>query len=380
LALPLILVAAVGNRAGADSLDEYFGAIGAVGPLGQGSAQARKACNELANGGPERLPRLLAAMDTPNIVAANWFRAAYERIVARELAKPVPNFPRDELKSFVRDSRHQGRPRRLALALVDRIEPTFSQTLIPTLLDDVEFRDDAVAVALKRGDDAKAGANTSSAKQAYQTAFEHARSANQVTEAARKLESLGEKVSIVRHLGLLTDWQLIGPFPAAGMSGFRTAFPPESHVELHAPVTTADQKTLHWFAFQTSDPLGTVDLVRAFGPTKEAVAYAYADLSSPSEQEAQVRCSADDCLAVWLNGQKVFGREMWLNGTRLDRFIAPVRLKPGRNRVLVKICQGPQHRDPSVTNAWTFQLRFCRSDGDGLRLDSGPPNQPTAKK
>jgi hypothetical protein len=78
-------------------------------------------------------------------------------------------------------------------------------------------------------------------------------------------------------------------------------------------------------------------------------------------------------LSVWLNGEKVFGRDMWLNGTRFDRFRTPVHLRSGRNRVLVKICQGPHHRDPAVGNAWTFQLRFCSSDGAGVPLKRLPP-------
>ena len=119
--------------------------------------------------------------------------------------------------------------------------------------------------------------------------------------------------------------------------------------------------------------------MRVLGPVNEAVGYAYTEIESPQNREAQLRTSADDCLAVWLNGQKVFGREMWLNGTRFDRFIAPVRLKAGRNRLLVKVCQGPHHRDPAVGNAWTFQLRFCSADGEGLALRPIlPPAKATA--
>jgi hypothetical protein len=191
-----------------------------------------------------------------------------------------------------------------------------------------------------------------------------------VSASAGKLESLGEKVSIVAHLGFVTDWSLIGPFPAPGMSGFRTPFPPETSVDLSATIAAPDKERLRWTRHQTHDSFGTVDLVQVLGPVNEAVGYAFAEVDSPRSQDAQLRCSADDCLAVWLNGEKVFGREMWLNGTRFDRFITPVRLKAGRNRVLVKVCQGPHHRDPAVGNAWTFQLRFCSPDGEGLGLKS----------
>jgi hypothetical protein len=311
-------------------------------------------------------------MNTPNVVAANWYRAAYEQILTRELAKPSPNLPREAFKNFVRVPQHAGRTRRLALELLDRIEPAFGLSLLPMLLDDPEFRNDAVAAALKRGDDAEARGDKQTAKRSYEAAFQHARDSSQVSAAAAKLDAVGEKVSIVAHLGFVTDWFLIGPFPAPGMSGFRTPFPPETSINLAATLSTADKKELRWVPHHTSNPFGTVDLVEALGPVDEAVGYAATEVESPRSQAGELRCSADDCLAVWLNGEKVFGRDMWLNGTRFDRFITPVKLKAGRNRLLVKVCQGPHHRDPAVGNAWTFQLRLCAPDGQGLGLKTSP--------
>jgi len=110
-----------------------------------------------------------------------------------------------------------------------------------------------------------------------------------------------------------------------------------------------------------------------------AVAYAYAEFDSPSEQHVELRCSADDNLSVWLNGKKMFAREQWLNAARLDRFVTPVVLASGKNRVLVKICQGPQPRDPEIPNNWSFQLRFCDSEGVGVKVSqSSPPAVGTA--
>jgi hypothetical protein len=87
-----------------------------------------------------------------------------------------------------------------------------------------------------------------------------------------------------------------------------------------------------------------------------------------------LRAGADDNLTVWLNGRKVFAREQWLNGIRFDRFVAPVELDEGTNRLLVKICQGPQHVNPDVPNNWTFQLRLCDPQGAGVPFTSTLPN------
>jgi len=93
--------------------------------------------------------------------------------------------------------------------------------------------------------------------------------------------------------------------------------------ELLTEVALADNKTMRWLTARASDAFGTVDLVKALGPIDEAVAYADAVVESPHDQSPELRCSADDNLSVWLNGEKVFGRDMWLNGTRFDRFPHP---------------------------------------------------------
>ena len=69
----------------------------------------------------------------------------------------------------------------------------------------------------------------------------------------------------------------------------------------------------------------------------------------------------------------MFSREQWLNGSRFDRFVTLVKLARGTNRVLVKICQGPQHVDPQVSNNWTFQLRFCDAQGGGVEFRTASP-------
>jgi len=47
--------------------------------------------------------------------------------------------------------------------------------------------------------------------------------------------------------------------------------------------------------------------------------------------------------------------------------------------VLVKICQGPQHVDPAVSNNWSFQLRLCRADGEGTKFEVVRPTVADAR-
>jgi hypothetical protein len=359
----------------ADEVDDLLAAVARVKVTGEGSAEARAAVEALARRGPDALPRLLTAMDGANVVAANWYRTACERIVARELAKPKPQLPIADLQAYVKDGRHNGRARRLVLELLDRQTPDFGRELLPRLLDDPEFRGDAVDLALGAGDKAKAAGDKPAAAEAYRRAFRHARDSGQVVRAAQSLQSLGEAVSIIEHMGFVIDWYLLGPFDAPEFTGFDKVFPPQEKpsepINLKASYTGQGGKTIAWRRHETTDTLGQLNLIQAIASVKEAVGYAYTEVLSPREQRVELRCGADDNLTVWLNGEKVLARRQWLNGTRLDRFIAPVTLRKGKNLLLVKICQGPQHKNPEVPNNWSLQLRFCDAEGTAVGVTGG---------
>ncbi len=341
--------------------------IAKTGPQGEGSAAATVARDELAKHGVEVLPKLLVAMDTSNAVAANWYRTVYEEIVARELARDGTKWPVEFFKEYVSDAKRVGRPRRLVLGLLDKLEPAFREKWLPTRLDDAEFRHEAVGLALAAGDRALKDKDQAAAKAAFRKAFEAARDSTQVTQAAARLTPLGESADAIQHLGLVVDWWLVGPFDAPAKTGFAIVFEPEKKLDLQAKYRGQGGE-IAWKQHHETDSLGQLDLNKQLGTTREAVGYAYSEFDVPREQAAQVRCGADDNCSVWLNGEKVFGRDQWLNGTRFDRFITPIQLKAGRNMLLVKVCQGPQHKDPEVSNNWSLQLRLCDEQGRGIEF------------
>ena len=342
--------------------------IAKTGPQGEGSAAAKVARDELAKHGVEVLPPLLVAMDTANAVAANWYRTVYEEIVARELKRDGAKWPLEFFKEYVSEAKRVGKPRRLVLGLLDQLEPPFCDQWLPTRLDDAEFRYEAVGLALMAGDRALKDKDQAAAKVEFRKAFEAARDSTQVTQAAAKLKSLGEPADVVQHLGLVTDWWLVGPFDAPQKTGFAKVFEPEVKVDLQAKYAGQSGAEIKWQRHRETDALAQLNLNTILGATREAVGYAYSEIEVPREQAAQVRCGADDNCSVWLNGKKVFGRDQWLNGTRFDRFVTPIQLKSGRNTLLVKICQGPQHKDPEVPNNWTLQLRLCDEQGRGIEF------------
>lgn len=367
-----ILLVVIGLASGVhadDDVAEQLAVILRVGPNGAGSAAAKQARDQLAQRGLEILPQLLAAMDTSNVIAANWLRTVYDPLVEQGLADPQTKWPQEFLKDYVSDAQRRGRSRELALVILDKLEPKFRSEWLPTRLDDPDFRFEAVAIALSAGDKAFAEQKTDQAKVEFQKAFTHARDSGQVSQAAAKLQALGEQANVAKHLGLLLDWKLIGPFDAPKKTGFATVFPPEEKLDFNATYPGQAETDIRWMPYQTKDLLGQVNLIEALGVCREAVGYAYAEIDAAEAGPVQLRCSADDNCSVWLNGKKVFGRDQWLNGTRFDRFMTPVKLEKGRNTLLVKICQGPQHRDPEVSNNWTFQLRLCDENGLGVAFE-----------
>ena len=352
----------------ADDVSDAIQVISRTGEQGRGSAAAAAALGRLSREDITLLPRLLTAMDTPNIVAANWYRQAYEVIVEREMKKQNPRLPVDLLKQFVLDRKHQGRTRRLAWDLLDRVEPGFRQQETPGLLDDPEFGSDAVERTMQAAQQLLDNGMPQEAVALYRKAFEASRLENQILAAADRLGQLGAPVDIIQHMGFLHRWYLLGPFDAPGFSGYKMSFPPERKVDLEAEYTGKDGTAIRWQASQSGNRLGQLNLVTAIAPVKEAVGYAYAEFHSPREQDVQLRCGADDNMTVWINGTKTFTRLQWLNGTRLDRFRSPAHLKEGTNTILVKICQGPQHKNPAVPNNWSMQLRLCDRTGGSVQV------------
>ena len=351
--------------------------IAQVGSQGAGASEARLARDELAQRGVDILPALIVAMDTRNVLAANWYRTAWEAIVRRESKQPEVAWPVAFLQEYINDAARLGPPRRLALALLDERQPGFSATWIPTRLADPVFGYEAVAHALKTGEQLLRDKQVELAKIEFRKAFEHARDSAQVVQAATRLKTLGETVDSITHLGLVVNWWLVGPFHAPEKTGFARSFEPEHSVDLKGTFKGKGDKPIAWREHHATDKLGQLNLIDVFGTTNEAVAYAYAEIDVPQAQSAQLRCGADDNCSVWLNGRQILAREQWLNGTRFDRFITPIDLSAGKNLLLVKVCQGPQGRDPEASNPWSLQLRLCNEHGQGVVFQPLSP-QPVA--
>lgn len=341
--------------------------IEAAGPQGAGSAEAAVAWRELSQQAPDILPTLLTALDDASPLAANWLRSAIDAVAERATAARRP-LPAAALEAFLRDTHHTGTGRRLAYELLAKADPTVSKRLLPTLLDDpgVELRYEAVAVALE--DARKLPKDDPAAKPTFRKLLKAARDFQQVEAVAKELEDRGETVDLTAHFGFLTHWHVIAGFDNTDGKGLRTVYPPERGVDLTAHYAGKGGADCAWKEHTTTEKYGVVDFNKVLGKQKNAVAYGSTVVESPKEQAVELRAASATALKIFLNGHEVFARESYHQSFDADSHIAPVTLKPGRNEILIKVCQNDQ-TEPFAQN-WMFQLRI--TDALGLPAARGP--------
>lgn len=341
-------------------LESAIGALKAVGPEGRGNDVATGAWKKLAAAGVDTLPDLLAAMDGANDYALNWLRSAIETLVQRETAAGRA-LPTGGLESFLKDTRHHPRARRFAYELIVRSQPQAAQRLVPGFVNDPapELRREAVQ-HLADVASQKAATDKAAAIAGLNEALGHAREADQIEAIAKKLADLGEKPDLQKVFGWVTKWKVIGPFDNVGEAGFTRVYGPEDSVDFGAEVDGKNGK-VRWADYETKSEYGLVDFNKPFTALKGAGGYAAAEIWSDSERDVQVRLGSKNGWKVWMNGKYVFGRDEYHRASEIDQYRLPVRLKAGRNVLLVKCLQNEQTQDWAVE--WEFQLRLTDEQG-----------------
>ena len=121
-----------------------------------------------------------------------------------------------------------------------------------------------------------------------------------------------------------------------------------------------------------------VDLHKSLGEQKGVIAYATAEFVSEKKQEVQFLMTSVNALKLWLNGRLVDEHRIYHSGTLLDQYVSRAVLEPGRNVILVKVCQNEQ--TDSWTKVWGFQLRVCDRYGAAvLSADRNNPSEPARR-
>lgn len=345
---------------------------------GTGNDTAREAWARLAALDAAQLPALLAGIDEANSLAANWIRAAVDAIAERTLAAGQA-LPTAELETFLRDTRHAPRARRLAFEWLARVDPAAPDRLIPGLLEDpsVEFRRDAVARLLSAATEKFNAQDNAAATALYQQALRGARDADQVDEIEQKLKTLGTPIDVARHYGFLLQWKVIGPFDNTSQSGFDVAYPPETKLDFTAVYPGKGQEA-RWVDCVSTNRLGLVDLNQTLGKHKGSAAYATTEFVADAAREVEFRYGTPNATKLWLNGELLSQFHVYHAGDEVDQYLARGKLRPGRNVILLKVCQNEQTE--SWAQDWTFKFRVCDAAGTAVlaqdRAGTSAANQP----
>jgi hypothetical protein len=134
----------------------------------------------------------------------------------------------------------------------------------------------------------------------------------------------------------LGPWHYAGPFDNMGGNGFATSYPPELGVDLAARYTGKGGKEFGWTRKDFQD--GTPQDLNLFGGSDATAIYLYREIVS-GPMEMPVSLGSDDTLTVWLNGVRIVSENV-NRGVAPDQSQPVLKLKAGKNALLIKVCNG----------------------------------------
>jgi len=134
-------------------------------------------------------------------------------------------------------------------------------------------------------------------------------------------------------------WYYAGPFDNPGGRGFNTVYPPEQGVDLSKVYVGKNGEKVRWREGKFVD--GRANNLALFKPecNQNAVVYLYREFHFPAATEMPVSLGSDDTLTVWLNGTRLLAQNV-SRSCGPDQARLTLKLKPGRNALLLKICNG----------------------------------------
>ncbi len=133
-----------------------------------------------------------------------------------------------------------------------------------------------------------------------------------------------------------SPWFYVGPFDNSDGAGFAAAYPPEKEIDLGKSYAGRGGQPVRWHeAPQFSD--GAVNNLNLYPENEFTCIYLRREIPAESAADVGVSLGSDDTLTVWLNGKKVLEREV-TRAAEPDQDRLVLHLKPGKNQLLLKVC------------------------------------------
>ncbi|OQX68657.1 MAG: hypothetical protein B6A08_08975 [Sorangiineae bacterium NIC37A_2] len=160
------------------------------------------------------------------------------------------------------------------------------------------------------------------------------------------------------EIGYMTDWLLLGPFDNEGKAGFDTAYGPED--ELLLPIVpgraySGKERPIRYRTLPEVFWQGSVNLGSVLRPGNYGCSYltTFVSVEKPPANAA-LFVGAGGAYRVYWNGESVLSDDSY-RGFDFDRRSVGVKVKPGWNRLTVKLCAN--ERAPRLS------LRLGHTDG-----------------
>jgi hypothetical protein len=134
-------------------------------------------------------------------------------------------------------------------------------------------------------------------------------------------------------------WHYLGPLDNSDGRAFDRAHPVEQAVDLQKAYPGKGPEQAVWREGKFTD--GKVNSLALFqGPNNvNAAVYLYREIDVAAPTDMPVSLGSDDTLTVWLNGQRVLAKNV-MRACAPDQEHLTLKLAPGKNRLLLKVCQG----------------------------------------
>jgi hypothetical protein len=145
-------------------------------------------------------------------------------------------------------------------------------------------------------------------------------------------------LAILRTMKLPTlegKWHYIGPFDNSEKRGFDFAYPPEREIDLTKRYR-GKYDEVGWKEFSKFG-IGRMNNLALFANNDEACIYVFHEIVVAEPRVLPLSLGSDDTLSVWLNGERLI-HENVERAAAPDQNQASLRLKKGKNQLLIKVC------------------------------------------
>ena len=322
-------------------------------------ANASRAARELAKRSDLKTIEVLQAMRGSSLIGKNWLSGIANATQRKNPASKV------ELESFLKDTAQDPEARYTVFRWLTEGDADSRNRWLESMLNDPspELRYEAVAKALEPKE---------LPEDQLKTLLDVARQPEQVVELIARLDKLGVKVNQSKHFGFLSTWKFIGPFDNTGSKSFDKAYPVETDWVSNKLADTYQGRPgeVKWIAETSEDPEGAIDLAKLYNNEKGCIVYGVTEIEVPSNVKCELRVGCINAQKVWVNGELAIGNEVYHTGMQVDQYIAPIELKAGTNRILIKVCQNEQK--DAWAQRYVFQARICDSTGKAIAYTVKP--------